>query len=64
MPSLLAAMTFPGAGATGTASIHDFTTDSIEGTPVPLAEFKGMGLHRIAFARSGDIHRWRLSPAS
>ena len=38
---LLAAMTFLGAGAMGAASIHDFTVDSIEGTPVPLADFKG-----------------------
>jgi len=25
----------------GAASVHDFTMDSIEGTPVPLANFKG-----------------------
>src|SRR5512136_1580579 len=38
---LLAAMTFLGAGAIRAAGIHDFTMDSIEGKPVPLAEFKG-----------------------
>lgn len=38
---LLAAMTFLGAGAATAASLHDFTMDSIEGAPVPLASFKG-----------------------
>jgi len=38
---LLAAMTFLGTGNMPGASMHDFTMDSIEGTPVPLAAFKG-----------------------
>ena len=41
MAHLLAAMAFLGGTAALAASLHDFTMDSIEGAPVPLAQFKG-----------------------
>lgn len=38
---LLAAAALFAASSLGAASLHDFTMDSIEGQPVPLAQFKG-----------------------
>ncbi len=38
---LLAAVAVFAASSLGAASLHDFTMDSIEGQPVPLAQYKG-----------------------
>src|SRR6202140_201901 len=41
MKSLLGAVLLMSSAAFGASSIHDFTMDALNGTPTPLANFKG-----------------------